>query len=218
VESELKKFNVRKEKGRSLFVDFAAAPAARLLSLEVDEIRAGDTIVLRDVRLVVNRQSRVRVAGPNGAGKTTLLRAMLAASSLPSDRILYLPQELAAGAGAAMLDELRAMRSDDRARVLALVAALGVDPDRLLDSQSPSPGEARKLALATGLGRRVWIAILDEPTNHLDMPAIERVEEALTEYPGALIIVTHDDPLARKTVREQWRIEHGLIERNSLYA
>ncbi|HVA82471.1 MAG TPA: hypothetical protein VNF29_16195, partial [Candidatus Binataceae bacterium] len=73
-------------------------------------------------------------------------------------------------------------------------------------------GEARKLALAYGLGRQVWACVLDEPTNHLDMPAIERLEEALAAYPGALVIVTHDDPLAARTTREEWRIENGRIE------
>jgi ATPase subunit of ABC transporter with duplicated ATPase domains len=216
VAGELREFSFRKQKGRALFVDFVAAPAARILALDENEIRAGDTLVLRDVHLVVNRDSRIRVAGPNGAGKTTLLRAMLRASNLPRERMLYLPQELSPGDGIAMLDGLRAMCPDDRARVLTLVSALGVDPDRLLGSRAPSPGEARKLALASGLGRQVWIAILDEPTNHLDVPAIERLEAALMEYPGALVIVTHDQPLARQTTREQWLIENGSIDKTSL--
>jgi ATPase subunit of ABC transporter with duplicated ATPase domains len=216
VQDELREFSFRKQKGRALFVDFVAAPAARILTLDEDEIRAGDAVVLRNVHLAANRTSRIRVAGPNGAGKTTLLRAMLRSSNLPRDRMLYLPQELAPADGIAMLDQLRAMRSDDRARVLTLVAALGVDPDRLLGSRAPSPGEARKLALASGLGRQVWVAILDEPTNHLDMPAIERLEAALMEYPGALVIVTHDEPLARHTAREQWLLRAGSVERTTL--
>jgi ATPase subunit of ABC transporter with duplicated ATPase domains len=215
VEGELRESSFRKQKGRALFVDFVPAPAARILALDAAEIRAGDTVVLRDVHVVVNRDSRIRVAGPNGAGKTTLLGAMLQASNLPRERMLYLPQELTPGDGIAMLDQLRAMLDSDRARVLTLVAALGVDPDRLLGSRAPSPGETRKLALASGLGRQVWIAILDEPTNHLDMPAIERLEAALVEYPGALVIVTHDEPLARHTTREQWLVRNGSIEKST---
>jgi ATPase subunit of ABC transporter with duplicated ATPase domains len=96
--------------------------------------------------------------------------------------------------------------------VLTLVAALGVDPDRLLESASPSPGEARKLALAYGLGRQVWAMVLDEPTNHLDMPAIERLEEALVEYPGAMVIVTHDAALANRCTSIEWRLDGGRVE------
>ena len=95
--------------------------------------------------------------------------------------------------------------------MLTLVAALGVDPERILASRSPSPGEARKLKLAFGLGTQVWAMVLDEPTNHLDIPAIERLEDALAEYPGALLMVTHDDALARRCTSIQWRIEDGRV-------
>jgi ATPase subunit of ABC transporter with duplicated ATPase domains len=122
-----------------------------------------------------------------------------------------LPQELSADEGAALAHAIHALNADDRARVLTLVAALGVDPERILASESPSPGEARKLKLAFGLGTQVWAMVLDEPTNHLDIPAIERLEDALSEYPGALLMVTHDDALAHRCTSIQWRIEDGRI-------
>ncbi|MBI5549052.1 MAG: ABC transporter ATP-binding protein, partial [Deltaproteobacteria bacterium] len=90
-------------------------------------------------------------------------------------------------------------------------AALGTDPGRLLASQCPSPGEARKLALALGLSRQVWALLLDEPTNHLDLPSVERIEEALASYPGALVLVTHDEQLARRCARSTWLIEGGEL-------
>lgn len=77
-----------------------------------------------------------------------------------------------------------------------MVALLGVDPEILLASRNPSPGEARKLAIALGLGRAAWLVILDEPTNHFDLPSIERLERALTSYPGALLVVSHDEEFA----------------------
>ncbi len=137
---------------------------------------------------------------------------MMRGAHVAVSRILHLPQELTAHDGVAMLDSVRELPADERGRVLSLVAALGVDPDRLLESAAPSPGEARKLAMAYGLGRQVWAMVLDEPTNHLDMPAIERLEEALIEYPGAMVIVTHDDALARRCATIEWRLEAGRVE------
>jgi ATPase subunit of ABC transporter with duplicated ATPase domains len=111
-----------------------------------------------------------------------------------------------------MLDAVRELNPDDRGRVLTLVASLGIDPDQLLESCAPSPGEARKLAMAYGLGRQVWAMVLDEPTNHLDMPAIERLEEALIEYPGAMVIVTHDNALARRCSSIEWRLDGRRVD------
>ncbi|MHB8381325.1 MAG: ATP-binding cassette domain-containing protein [Candidatus Binataceae bacterium] len=215
IEEHLREFKFRKEKGRALFLDYVSAPMSRIFTLDQSEILAGSRRVLEEVHLVVGRASKIHLAGPNGAGKTTLLGAMLRGSHLPPERVMFLPQELSEDDGAPMLAAVRELGAGDRARVLTLAAALGVDPERILGSQSPSPGEARKLALAYGLGRQVWACVLDEPSNHLDMPAIERLEEALAAYPGALVIVTHDDQLASRTTREQWTIENRRIDISS---
>jgi len=145
--------------------------------------------------LKIGRGDRVRIAGPNGAGKTTLLRELLA-SARPNvvDRTLYLPQELRDVA------DLTAFDSETRGRILSLFAALGSDPERIARRNGRdgtfSPGEARKLALACGLGRHAWALVLDEPTNHFDLPTTERLERALADYPGAIVLVTHDDAFA----------------------
>jgi ATPase subunit of ABC transporter with duplicated ATPase domains len=204
------------ELGRSVFVGFARAARPTLLALDAALVRAGQAPVLRDVHVRLGREERVRLEGPNGAGKTTLLEALLAAATLPRERILYLPQELPREAGAALLAEVRALPPEIRGRVLSLVAALGSDPARLLASADPSPGEARKLLLAHGLGRHAWALLLDEPTNHLDLPTVERLEAALRAYPGAILLVTHDDAFAARVVGEEggvaWRIASGRVE------
>jgi hypothetical protein len=120
--------------------------------------------------------------------------------------------ELTAGELRAALEAVRALPPEGRGRVLSLVAALGCDPARLLASAAPSPGEARKLVLALGLGGHAWAVLLDEPTNHLDLPSIERLEAALAAYPGALLMVTHDPRLAARCTRTTWRVAGGRVE------
>jgi len=198
--------------GRSVFVPFERAPRPWLLELVAPTLHVGERLLLEGVRLRLGRGDRVRLDGPNGAGKSTLLRALLAGASLPPERILHLPQELAPDEVAATLDAVRSLDPERRGRVLSLVAALGADPGRLLASAAPSPGEARKLALALGLGRLAWVAVLDEPTNHLDLPSIERLERALVAFPGALLLVTHDAALAERCTSVTWRIADGRVE------
>jgi ATPase subunit of ABC transporter with duplicated ATPase domains len=209
VDDALSSFRFEKELGRDFFVGYVPAPMRVLAALDHAKLCVGDHPVLDDVTLSLGRESRIRIAGPNGAGKTTLLRALLDASRLPPERILYLPQELEPGEEIALLDEVRALEPEVRGNVLGMVAALGVAPQPLLASRRPSPGEARKLALALGLGTQVWALVLDEPTNHLDLPSIERIEAALVHYPGALVIVTHDHAFARHCTHVTWQLRDG---------
>ncbi|NUP11541.1 MAG: ABC-F family ATP-binding cassette domain-containing protein [Polyangiaceae bacterium] len=199
--------------GSKIFAKFERAPNQVLFHLDRDELRAGDHIVLRDVRVTIGRDDRVRIEGPNGAGKTTLLEALVAA--LPRrDRILYLPQELEAADVTALVERISSIDNETRGRLLSIFAALGSDPDRVARGgrEGFSPGEARKLVLAEALARQVWALVLDEPTNHMDLPSVERLEAALASYPGCVLLVTHDDVFANKIVNRSVVIESGSIQ------
>lgn len=200
--------------GGHVFATYERAPRSRLLHFEAQSLEVGTTTLLRDVRVDVERTDRLRITGPNGAGKTTLSRALFAAApESVRARTLYLPQEIEPAAVQASLDDLWSSPAEERGRVLTVFAALGSDPERLLGRRdaSLSPGEARKLALARGLGSHAWALVLDEPTNHLDLPSIERLEAALVAFPGAIVLVTHDDALARATTTRELAIEGGLL-------
>lgn len=200
--------------GGRVFATYAKAPSAVLFHLDDDRMDAAPGVtVLRDVRLTIGREERVRFTGANGAGKTTLLGALIRGGP-PRHRLLHLPQELEAADVTRLSDELRALDPESRGRVLSVFAALGSDPERIVfrrpeDADRLSPGEARKLALAMGLGRHAWALVLDEPTNHLDLPSIERLEAALESYPGSVLLVTHDDAFARATTTRVIRVEGG---------
>jgi len=201
------------ELGRSVFARWTRPSQSVLVTLDSDVVTApGGEALLVDVHLVVRRDDRLAITGPNGAGKSALLDGLLRASRLEPDRWLVLPQELSEEARASDLRELRRLDPGDRGRVLQVVAALGLPPERLLDTPHPSPGESRKLRLALGLGRHVAALALDEPTNHLDLPSIERLERALAAFPGAILLVTHDDALARAVTTSTWRLSNGRVE------
>lgn len=170
-------------------------------------------VILARTEVAIARSARIRVCGPNGAGKTTLLREMVRLFGPERDDILYLEQDPSEAQRRTALAEVRALPPDIRGEVLSNVAALGVEPARLLLSRLPSPGEARKLMLASALRRGARLLVLDEPENHLDAPSRDRFEAALADYPGALVLVTHDEGFAAQLTRETWQVAEGQVRR-----
>jgi len=215
-EETVEALEVEKALGRSVFVGYERAPKPWLFTLDAKAVEVDGRALLQPVSLQVGRESRIRLEGPNGAGKTTLLKALLSEARVPAEKVLYLPQDVSDDEAVETLDEVRELPPAEKGRVLSLVAALGVDPDRLLASEKPSPGEARKLLMALGLGRHAWALVLDEPTNHLDLPSIERLEAALAAYPGALVLVSHDDAFAQRCTTTRWLLEDGRVEVSSV--
>ena len=192
-------------------ISFTTRPGGRVLAdLGPTDLPLGPSRQLRLPRLVVGAGDRVHVAGPNGSGKSTLLRALVDTLRASGRRLVWVPQEFTRNEGRAVLDEVRSRPPDARGRLMTLVRRLGSDPERLLASAMPSPGEVRKLAIALGLEDGVEVIVLDEPTNHLDLPSIEALEAALAATDCALVLASHDAVFAERLTKTRWGI-HGDV-------
>jgi len=161
--------------------------------------------------LVVRPEDRIVLQGPNGAGKTTLIESLLGSNPHADSSILCIPQEVSAASASDLMDAVRKLDHEPLGRVISTVSRLGSDPQKILETSLPSPGETRKLMLALGLEQEPSLVVMDEPTNHLDLRSIECLEAALAEYPGALLFVSHDDVFVRALARKSWTFERDKI-------
>jgi ATPase subunit of ABC transporter with duplicated ATPase domains len=150
---------------------------------------------------------RIALTGPNGSGKTSLIRLILETLNVVPERLVYLPQEIDVVSSSKTIEQVRRLSREKLGRVMSLVTRLGSDPDRLMETTEPSPGEMRKVLLAMGMAAFPQLIILDEPTNHLDLPSIECMEAALAECSCALLLVSHDDRFLDALTVLRWHIE-----------
>jgi ATPase subunit of ABC transporter with duplicated ATPase domains len=162
--------------------------------------------------------ARIAIRGPNGCGKSTLLRVIAGEIAPLSGRCRTLPavlldQHLAMlDPSRSLLDQLRATATQhDEGRLRQYLALAGLKPDRVLcPSGSLSGGERMRGALLCAVLREPAprLLLLDEPTNHLDLHAIEALEAMLQSWPGALVVVSHDERFLDSlglTHRLDWR-------------
>ena len=165
--------------------------------------RYGDRQVLRRLSFTVFRGEKVGLTGPNGAGKSTLLRLLMGqeapdAGTLRAGSniaVAYYDQELGSlQARNTVLDEVWQMAPDwTQGEMRSHLGRFLFSGDDVLQTiGSLSGGQKSRVALAKLMLTKANLLVLDEPTNHLDIPACEMLEQALADYPGTLLIVSHD--------------------------
>jgi ATP-binding cassette subfamily F protein 3 len=198
-----------------------------LLSLEEQATGYEGRPVLSGVNLVLSPGDRVAVLGRNGAGKSTLMR--LLAGQAPSSagrrieaadlHVGYFAQhqleqlddamspiEHLARFGGAQIREAAEQQLRDH------LGTFGFRGDRVFEPLAPfSGGERARLVLATLVAARPNLLLLDEPTNHLDLEMRHALGMALQDYPGALVVVSHDRHLIRSIADDLWMVAAGRV-------
>ncbi|MGQ4807630.1 Energy-dependent translational throttle protein EttA [Candidatus Entotheonellaceae bacterium PAL068K] len=183
----------------------------------------GDHLVLRDLSCTVYRGDKVGLMGPNGAGKSTLLRLLMGHDT--PDRgtirlgrhvsVAYYDQELRdLHPQHTVLDEVWQVEPWQTAEVIRrhLGRFLFTGDEVLQTVGSLSGGEQSRVALAKLILTPANFLLLDEPTNHLDIPAREALEQALSIYPGTVLVVSHDRYFLDRIITRLLYMRSGTCE------
>ena len=174
-----------------------------LFRIPEGKIKAGD-FILHHPNLAMTPSDRIALVGRNGSGKTTLIKLIV--DNLPLSDFLYIPQEITLKQSKKIIHEVRNLPNKEKGHLMTIIAGLGSDPVKLLDTTEPSPGELRKLMLALGVKEAPSLIIMDEPTNHLDLPSIISLESALKTCPAGLLLVGHDISFLESCTQKEWRL------------
>jgi ABC transport system ATP-binding/permease protein len=197
--------------------------APPILSYEKLALQQGSGWLFEDIDLHIGPRDRLALIGRNGAGKTTLMK--LIAGSVEADRgtrtvapgtnVVILEQDPDFSAYKTLLDyAVHGQKAPPEYAVQAIADQLGIDLSR--DAATASGGERRRAAICRALASEPDLLLLDEPTNHLDLAAIEWLEEWLTRYRGAFMVISHDRTFLTRLTRQTYWLDRGLLRRNEI--
>jgi macrolide transport system ATP-binding/permease protein len=207
ISRDAEEFRTKKEYDMGIWFDGVRTNRDYLIHLPQGKQKLSNSKTIIYPELVMKPGDRIALTGQNGAGKSTLLRKIVQSLTLPLERMTYIPQEIELEKSKEILTQVQELSKERLGFMMSMISRLGSRPQRLLESVSPSPGETRKLLLALGITRAPHIIIMDEPTNHMDLPSIECLENALSECPCGILLVSHDKRFLGNLTETEWHIE-----------
>ena len=216
---------VDEEDTSSLHLKFAPATRSGNYPVICEGVRKayGDHVVFHDVTLTISRGEKVAFVGKNGEGKSTLVKCMM--DQIPYDGKLVIGHNVQIGYfaqnQAQLLDgELtvfdtidRVAKGDIRLKIRDILGAFmfgGEASDKKV--KVLSGGERSRLAMIKLLLEPVNFLILDEPTNHLDMRSKDVLKEAIREFDGTVIVVSHDREFLDGLVTKVYEFGGGVVK------
>jgi macrolide transport system ATP-binding/permease protein len=206
IHNNLENIIVKKKHTLGIWLPGSVSKRNFLLELPAGSLSLGGQKQLSYPELYISPDDRIAFTGPNGAGKSTLIRFIVDSLNFSRKHITYIPQEIDLSQSQKILAQALALPKDKLGHLMTIVSRLGSRPEKLLNSDEPSPGETRKLLLATGMTYTPHIIIMDEPTNHMDLPSIECLEHALKDCPCSLLLVSHDGYFLSRLTSKKWNI------------
>ncbi len=178
-------------------------------------------VLFSDINLTMENGDRIALVGDNGTGKTTLLD-IIAKNTVPDrGNVTYNPS-----IKASLLPQVIRFANEDRSILDTMLYDLGVSTqtarnrlaafqffgDEVFDCvRTLSGGERSRLKLCELMAADINLLLLDEPTNHLDITSREWIEEAVSDFDGALLFVSHDRFFISKFANRIWELSNGMI-------
>ncbi|MBY4596573.1 ATP-binding cassette domain-containing protein [bacterium BD-1] len=216
---------VRAERAfRIAFAEPARLPHSLIRLNHVDAGYGPDARILHDVGFGLEAGDRVGLLGPNGAGKSTLVKTLVGELPLlagervahPDLRIGYFAQHTVESLheGQSPLWHLKQIAPNAGEQQLRnYLGRWNFVGDRAFENVDGfSGGERARLALGLIAYLEPNVLLLDEPTNHLDLDMREALAEALADFPGAIVLVSHDRHLIGLVCETFWRVADGKVE------
>jgi ATP-binding cassette subfamily F protein 2 len=180
---------------------------------------------ITSVNIGLSSDSRVAIVGPNGAGKSTLLKLIVNDLS-PTDGEIRRHSALSIGryhqhsaelfpADMTPLDYFRTLDPNDKREEMewrSFMGRFGISGVlQTTEFKKLSDGQKSRLVFAHMATRKPNMLLLDEPTNHLDMQSIDALADALNNFQGGVVLVSHDFRLIDQVAKEVWVVEEGDV-------
>lgn len=174
------------------------------LFLKANSLQLSADTILIYPDFLMKSQDKIAIIGDNGVGKSSFIKHVVQNCH---QKCFYLPQEIKDEAKVQLFDAIKTLDNEEKGVLFTLLKRLSSNPKNIIDNESLSHGELRKLFIAKALLDKMDFIILDEPTNHMDIDSCLALEKALMEYNKALIVVSHDNIFIKNLKLDIYKID-----------